>query len=199
MGLKSTIQNAVNSGLSALGTLRKSITYSHPQPEISVSDTVVFATDGTLTGTNDFEALGIAKDMIISVSGATNKSNNQTWIVSSVDGIEITVNTTYRAPVTETSIVTIRSVNYHPDSGTNGRLLVEYGVNAIILEYSTGEMMVNHEIANGDRKVIFSSGDLAIVPSVSGRLSIDSTEYEIKRVSTDPANATYEIQARRAN
>ncbi|MDD3883294.1 MAG: hypothetical protein PHI27_13785 [Eubacteriales bacterium] len=199
MGLKSTIQNAVNSGLSALGTLRKSITYSHPQPEISVSDTVTFTTNGTITGTKDFEAMGVAKDVVIAVSGATKPENNQTWIVSSVDGIEITVNTTYRAPAVETATVTIRSVNYHPDSGTNGRLLAGYTVNAIILEYSTGEMLANPEIANGDRKVIFSSNDLAIVPSISGQLSIDSIEYEIKRVSTDPANATYEIQARRAN
>lgn len=199
MGLKSTIQNAVKSGLSALGTLRHSITYNDPQPEISVSDTVTFATNGTITGTKDFEAMGVAKDVIIAVSGATKPENNQTWIVSSVDENEITVDITYRRPEVETAEITIRSVNYHPDSGTNSRLLAEYGVNAIILEYSTGELLANPEIAAGDRKVIFSSSDLAIVPSVSGQLSIDSVEYEIKRVSTDPANATYEIQARRAN
>lgn len=198
MGLQETIQGAVTVGFGALGNLKTAMTYSHPNAAISVSTTCTFAADGTITGATSFEAAGLDADMIIAVSGASKTANNQIWIIDAVDATEITVDTTYRAPEAEIDAsATIKTVNYHPDSGTYTRNQTDYTINAVITGYSVYEVGSNPEIEANDRRIIFDATTLAVTPSECGTITIGSTAYEIRDISQDPAAATWEIRARK--
>lgn len=198
MGLAEDIQDSITTAFSAIGNIRQTVTYSHPASQVSASMSVTFDADtATITGATSLESEGFAAGDIIAVSGATNEENNQIWIVDAIDGVEITVDETYRSPVDETAGVTIKTVKFHPDSGSIARDSTDYTINAVVTYYSNHEVGVNPNIETNDREIIFAQSELSVEPSEQGIITLESAAYEIRDISEDPASATWTIRARK--
>lgn len=85
---------------------------------------------------------------------------------------------------------------YDPDTGTSADIIVDHPCRGYVSEYDWRIEAANL-VAPNDRKVMVLSTTLATTPTTNDQVVIEGEAFAIKRISRDPAGATWELQARR--
>ncbi len=86
---------------------------------------------------------------------------------------------------------------YDPATGIMTATTTSQTFNALIVNYERDETDGQNVLLT-DAKIIFPQSRITGTPITTDTLTIDTVSWDIKNVITDPADATWTIQARRA-
>ena len=82
---------------------------------------------------------------------------------------------------------------YDPDTGTSTETLTDYPCRGFLETYSTYTQAARF-LAPTVRKVIVLAQTLAVTPSLNDRVTVQGETFTVKRIDSDPARATWELE-----